>query len=165
MRDPKKDWAYADVLFGRERYGSPLAVGDPLSLCRFDVARLSTTLLAHASRAWISSDRPSARSARPLPHTDGNGSHLCRYHCFALVGIAGEDDLDAPELISRNRGACRSGSGAAPTTEEFVPPSKATQLRLAKFPANLLRIPDPTFSSGSRSAFAIVHPGPRHFRR
>jgi len=59
-----------------------------------------TTLLAHASGEWISSDWPvCAVSETALPHKMGAAlTYARRYALFALVGIAGEDDLDAPDL-------------------------------------------------------------------
>jgi hypothetical protein len=60
-----------------------------------------TTLLAHASGEWISSDWPvCAISETATPHRMGAAlSYARRYALFALVGIAGEDDLDAPDLL------------------------------------------------------------------
>jgi hypothetical protein len=60
-----------------------------------------TTLLAHASGEWISSDWPVCPiSDTASPHRMGAAlSYARRYALFALVGIAGEDDLDAPDLI------------------------------------------------------------------
>lgn len=59
-----------------------------------------TTLLAHASGEWISSDWPvCAVSETAAPHRMGAAlTYARRYALFALVGIAGEDDLDAPDL-------------------------------------------------------------------
>jgi ERF superfamily protein len=61
-----------------------------------------TTLLAHASGEWISSDWPVCPvSETATPHRMGAAlSYARRYALFALVGIAGEDDLDAPDLIA-----------------------------------------------------------------
>jgi hypothetical protein len=60
-----------------------------------------TTLLAHASGEWIASDWPvCAVSEMALPHRMGAAlTYARRYALFALVGIAGEDDLDAPDLL------------------------------------------------------------------
>ena len=60
-----------------------------------------TTLLAHASGEWISSDWPVCPiSETATPHRMGAAlSYARRYALFALVGIAGEDDLDAPDLV------------------------------------------------------------------
>ncbi len=61
-----------------------------------------TTLLAHSSGEWISSDWPvCAVSEKTAPHRMGAAlTYARRYALFALVGIAGEDDLDAPDLIA-----------------------------------------------------------------
>ena len=59
-----------------------------------------TTLLAHASGEWISSDWPVCSTTETAtPHRMGAAlTYARRYALFALVGIAGEDDLDAPDL-------------------------------------------------------------------
>jgi hypothetical protein len=60
-----------------------------------------TTLLAHASGEWISSDWPVCPiSETAAPHRMGAAlTYARRYALFALVGIAGEDDLDAPHPL------------------------------------------------------------------
>lgn len=60
-----------------------------------------TTLLAHASGEWISSEWPvCAVTETAAPHRMGTAlTYARRYALFALVGIAGEDDLDAPDLL------------------------------------------------------------------
>ncbi len=60
-----------------------------------------TTLLAHASGEWISSDWPVCSiSESSAPHRMGAAlTYARRYGLFALVGIAGEDDLDTPEPL------------------------------------------------------------------
>ena len=59
-----------------------------------------TTMLAHASGEWIASDWPVCPSAKPRnPQRMGAAlTYARRYALFTLVGIAGEDDLDAPDL-------------------------------------------------------------------
>ncbi|WP_375161684.1 ERF family protein [Bradyrhizobium sp. RDT46] len=61
-----------------------------------------TTLLAHASGEWISSDLPVCASKEvEAPHRMGAAlTYARRYALFALVGIAGEDDLDAPDVVT-----------------------------------------------------------------
>ena len=61
-----------------------------------------TTVLAHASGEWIASDWPvCAISETATPHRMGAAlTYARRYALFTLVGIAGEDDLDAPDLIA-----------------------------------------------------------------
>ena len=65
------------------------------------LVRLST-VLAHASGEWIASDWPvCAISETAAPHRMGAAlTYARRYAVFTLVGIAGEDDLDAPDLIT-----------------------------------------------------------------
>src|SRR5271163_1374881 len=69
-----------------------------------------TTMLAHASGEWIASDWPvCALSETKTPHRMGAAlTYARRYALFTLVGIAGEDDLDAPDLT-------------APTSQASVP--------------------------------------------
>ena len=59
-----------------------------------------TTVLAHSSGEWISSDWPVCPvSETAAPHRLGAAlTYARRYALFTLVGIAGEDDLDAPDL-------------------------------------------------------------------
>src|SRR5580658_5305650 len=61
-----------------------------------------TTLLAHSSGEWIASDWPVCPvSETATPHRMGAAlTYARRYALFTLVGIAGEDDLDAPDLIT-----------------------------------------------------------------
>src|SRR6266550_2469934 len=58
-----------------------------------------TTVLAHASGEWIASDWPvCALSEMATPRRMGAAlTYARRYALFTLVGIAGEDDLDAPD--------------------------------------------------------------------
>src|SRR5258705_11873756 len=67
-----------------------------------------TTPLAHSSGEWVSSDWPvCAVSETATPHRMGAAlTYARRYALFTLVGIAGEDDLDAPDL--------NGGMGALP---------------------------------------------------
>ena len=59
-----------------------------------------TTMLAHASGEWIASDWPVCAIAdMATPQRMGAAlTYARRYALFTLVGIAGEDDLDAPDL-------------------------------------------------------------------
>jgi ERF superfamily protein len=73
-----------------------------------------TTVLAHSSGEWIASDWPvCAISETATPHRMGAAlTYARRYALFTLVGIAGEDDLDAPDL--------------QPPTSQAVEPPKPT---------------------------------------
>ena len=59
-----------------------------------------TTVLAHSSGEWVSSDWPvCAIGDISAPHKMGAAlTYARRYGLFTLAGIAGEDDLDAPDL-------------------------------------------------------------------
>jgi hypothetical protein len=73
------------------------------------IVRLST-VLAHASGEWIASDWPvCAISETATPHRMGAAlTYARRYALFTLVGIAGEDDLDAPDLVAPTPATSRS---------------------------------------------------------
>jgi hypothetical protein len=59
-----------------------------------------TTVLAHSSGEWLSSDWPVCPIGEAnAPQRMGAAlTYARRYALFTLVGIAGEDDLDAPDL-------------------------------------------------------------------
>jgi hypothetical protein len=75
--------------------------------------RLTTTLV-HASGEWVSSDWPVCpMSETGAPHRLGAAlTYARRYALFTLVGIAGEDDLDAPDL---------SAAAGAPPSQNSPP--------------------------------------------
>ena len=72
------------------------AIDDEAGLIRL------TTVLAHSSGEWVSSDWPVCPvSETAAPHRMGAAlTYARRYALFTLVGIAGEDDLDAPDLAA-----------------------------------------------------------------
>ena len=76
-----------------------------------------TTMLAHASGEWIASDWPVCPVAETAnPQRMGAAlTYARRYALFTLVGIAGEDDLDAPDLCAPapSAGSLRVGSSGA----------------------------------------------------
>ena len=58
-----------------------------------------TTLLVHASGEWVSSLWPVCPASETSAHVKGAAlTYARRYALFTLVGIAGEDDLDAPDV-------------------------------------------------------------------
>src|SRR5271169_4249889 len=80
-----------------------------------------TTTLAHSSGEWVSSDWPVCpMSETATPHRMGAAlTYARRYALFTLVGIAGEDDLDAPDLNDAPT-ASPQGSGQQ-VAESFGP--------------------------------------------
>ena len=74
-----------------------------------------TTVLAHSSGEWIASDWPVCPVAETnSPRRMGAAlTYARRYALFTLVGIAGEDDLDAPDLMApTNQSADRTRAPA-----------------------------------------------------
>ena len=90
-----------------------------------------TTVLAHASGQWIASDWPVCAIAETAePHRMGAAlTYARRYALFTLVGIAGEDDLDAPDLLTP--AAQTEGMGRAAT--DTASPAAMAQVRQRPF--------------------------------
>jgi hypothetical protein len=93
---------------------------------------LLTTALAHSSGEWISSDWPVCPIAdTAAPQRMGAAlTYARRYALFTLVGIAGEDDLDAPDLttaVPRNTdtNGPRSDNGARANVQGIVNPPRS----------------------------------------
>src|SRR2546426_1414658 len=74
-----------------------------------------TTVLAHASGEWIASDWPVCPIAETAsPQRMGAAlTYARRYALFTLVGIAGEDDLDAPDITT-----CELAAGREPVSRQ-----------------------------------------------
>src|SRR5215472_5560922 len=70
-----------------------------------------TTMLAHASGEWIASDWPVCPVAETAnPQRMGAAlTYARRYALFTLVGIAGEDDFDAPDVCESSPSPPTSG--------------------------------------------------------
>jgi len=85
-----------------------------------------TTVLAHSSGEWIASDWPVCSIAETeRPHRMGAAlTYARRYALFTLVGIAGEDDLDAPDLTDPvpETGKLRTDSKSSPNGGQESPP-------------------------------------------
>ena len=104
-REPDRTFRYASLASGldivRKSLGQhEIATIQTTSIDQNGQIQL-TTLLAHASGEWISSDWPVCSSSETSAHRMGAAlSYARRYALFALVGIAGEDDLDAPDTMA-----------------------------------------------------------------
>jgi hypothetical protein len=111
-----------------------------------------TTVLAHSSGEWIASDWPVCPIAETeRPHRMGAAlTYARRYALFTLVGIAGEDDLDAPDLISpaqpspgRDRQVSRgngrlNGNSATLSARTPVPRPEKTRVKNGNTTAKVL---------------------------
>src|SRR5271170_7971134 len=73
-----------------------------------------TTTLAHSSGEWLSSEWPVCPiSETAAPRRMGAAlTYARRYALFTLVGIAGEDDLDAPDLAEGVKADAANKGGA-----------------------------------------------------
>ncbi|MHC2463503.1 ERF family protein [Bradyrhizobium embrapense] len=98
-----------------------------------------TTVLAHSSGEWMSSEWPVCPvSEINAPHRMGTAlTYARRYALFALVGIAGEDDLDAPDATAAppppkfragNRTDIKGNKGAA-QRPPLLSPDQSAQLK------------------------------------
>src|SRR4051812_9684320 len=88
-----------------------------------------TTMLAHASGEWIASDWPVCPIAETgNPQRMGAAlTYARRYALFTLVGIAGEDDLDAPDQCVEPHSPLPSGgerSFKPMDAQTLMPPPK-----------------------------------------
>jgi hypothetical protein len=93
-----------------------------------------TTTLAHASGEWIASDWPVCPIAETAnPQRMGAAlTYARRYALFTFVGIAGEDDLDAPDLcappttgVGATGAAGERGGNPAAMTDDLRLPSRS----------------------------------------
>jgi hypothetical protein len=112
LRDDDRTFRYASLASGLDIVRKTLSQQEiaTIQTTRVDATTGQihlTTLLAHSSGEWISSDWPvcAARDVE-APHRMGAAlTYARRYALFALVGIAGEDDLDAPDAVAGPPGA------------------------------------------------------------
>jgi hypothetical protein len=103
--EPGRTFRYASLSSGldivRKVLGQHEIATLQATLIDQDIQTVSlTTVLAHASGEWIASDWPVCTlSEMAAPRRMGAAlTYARRYALFTLVGIAGEDDLDAPDL-------------------------------------------------------------------
>ena len=82
--------------------GQQIAIAQTTDIDRTHGTVNLTTLLLHTSGEWISSDWPVCQlSETSAPRRMGAAlTYARRYALFTMVGIAGEDDLDAPDLAN-----------------------------------------------------------------
>jgi ERF superfamily len=99
-----------------------------------------TTVLAHSSGEWVSSDWPVCPvSETAAPQRMGAAlTYARRYALFTLVGIAGEDDLDAPDLGAAPKADADQSpapDGRSPNGHAFAASSPAQLTGRRKAPA------------------------------
>ena len=128
--DSPQSFRYASLSSGldiirRTLGGQQIAVTQTTDIDQANGTINLTTVLLHTSGEWISSDWPVCQiSEASAPRRMGAAlTYARRYALFTMVGIAGEDDLDAPDLANDQptadqapdaRGSVRPGAGPAP---------------------------------------------------
>jgi hypothetical protein len=94
-----------------------------------------TTTLAHSSGEWLSSEWPVCPiSETAAPRRMGAAlTYARRYALFTLVGIAGEDDLDAPDLNARVDAIPKAepGSSVGASAQSVAPRDEISERPLA----------------------------------
>src|SRR5882757_10648305 len=96
--------------------GHQIAIAQTTDIDRASGMVNLTTVLLHTSGEWISSDWPVCRlSETTAPRRMGAAlTYARRYALFTMVGIAGEDDLDAPPDVTAEAEAVQRGPVASP---------------------------------------------------
>src|SRR5258705_7125053 len=105
--DSPQSFRYASLSSGLDIVRKTLGVQHIAIAQTTDIDRANgmvnlTTTLLHTSGEWISSDWPVCQlSETSAPRRMGAAlTYARRYALFTMVGIAGEDDLDAPDLTN-----------------------------------------------------------------
>jgi ERF superfamily len=106
--------------------GQQIAIAQTTHIDRASGMVNLTTILLHTSGEWISSDWPVCQlSETSAPRRMGAAlTYARRYALFTMVGIAGEDDLDAPPDVANDRpGQSTVEAGLAPNPSAAPAPS------------------------------------------
>src|SRR6516225_10076317 len=118
-REPERTFRYAPLSSGLDVIRKTLGRHEIAAVQSTEIDKEAglirlTTILAHASGEWLASDWPvCALADTAAPHRMGAAlTYARRYSLFSLVGIAGEDDLDASDLNIRR------GPAGAPNGKE-----------------------------------------------
>src|SRR5471030_2767540 len=105
--DSPQSFRYASLSSGldiirKSLGGQQIAIAQTTDIDRANGMANLTTVLLHTSGEWISSDWPVCQiSETSAPRRMGAAlTYARRYALFTMVGIAGEDDLDAPDLTN-----------------------------------------------------------------
>jgi ERF superfamily len=135
-RNPGRTFRYAPLSSGldilRKRLGRhAIAIVQSTAIDKdAGLVRLNT-VLAHSSGEWVASDWPVCRIGEiASPQRMGAAlTYARRYALFTLVGIAGEDDLDAPDLRSNPEAGSPIQPNDQPAPRESVAADRANGQR------------------------------------
>ena len=108
--------------------GQQIAVAQTTDIDRANGTVNLITVLLHTSGEWISSDWPVCQlSETSAPRRMGAAlTYARRYALFTMVGIAGEDDLDAPPDVTADLAAGRKAADTAPSSNPSLTPACAS---------------------------------------
>jgi hypothetical protein len=112
--------------------GQQIAIAQTTDIDRANGTVNLTTVLLHTSGEWISSDWPVCQlSETSAPRRMGAAlTYARRYALFTMVGIAGEDDLDAPDIIhDQPNGDKAAEARLAPNSGLESAPIRSSQFR------------------------------------
>jgi hypothetical protein len=112
--------------------GQQIAIAQTTDIDRTSGTVNLTTILLHTSGEWISSDWPVCQlSETSAPRRMGAAlTYARRYALFTMVGIAGEDDLDAPDFTNdKPQGDKAADARLAPKSGLEREPIRSSQFR------------------------------------
>jgi len=128
--DSQQSFRYASLSSGldiiRKVLGShQIAVTQTTEIDKTNGTVNLTTLLLHTSGEWISSDWPVCLlSETSAPRRMGAAlTYARRYALFTMVGIAGEDDLDAPDIANDGPKADKTAEAGLASNSGLEPAS------------------------------------------
>src|ERR1019366_1600485 len=135
--DTSQSFRYASLSSGLDIVrkalgGHQIAIAQTTDIDRASGTVNLTTLLLHTSGEWISSDWPVCQlSETSAPRRMGAAlTYARRYALFTMVGIAREDDLDAPDVTNVEPPRDRAAEGGlAPTPGPEPASARSSQLR------------------------------------
>jgi ERF superfamily len=135
--DSQQSFRYASLSSGldiiRKALGShQIAIAQTTDIDRASGTVNLTTILLHTSGEWISSDWPVCQlSETSAPRRMGAAlTYARRYALFTMVGIAGEDDLDAPDIANdEHKGNKTSEVSLASSSGLELAPARSSQSR------------------------------------
>jgi hypothetical protein len=125
--DSPQSFRYASLSSGldiiRKTLGAQqIAIAQTTDIDRANGIVNLTTILLHTSGEWISSNWPVCQlSETSAPRRMGAAlTYARRYALFTMVGIAGEDDLDAPDVINDPSEGPKTNSGGVELNRSVV---------------------------------------------
>jgi hypothetical protein len=138
--DSPQSFRYASLSSGldiirKSLGGQQIAIAQTTDIDRANGMVNLTTVLLHTSGEWISSHWPVCQiSETSAPRRMGAAlTYARRYALFTMVGIAGEDDLDAPDITSDQPTGHKAAKEIVAPDSGLVPtPNGATQHRTEK---------------------------------